>query len=156
MFFRKKISSPLFNTSFNQQTLPYGYTALEPYIDAQTMEIHFTKHAATYSSNLKEAAQAEGVAINKPLEEVLVNISKYSNKMRNNGGGHYNHELFWQCMKAKGEGKPSGKLLTAIEDTFKSFSDFKAQFSDSGKNRFGSGWVWLYIDSEKNKNRLHL
>ena len=146
----KKIkSSPLFNTSYVQATLPYQYSSLEPFIDAQTMEIHFTKHAATYSKNLLEAAKDEGVNSNKPLEETLVQISKYSAKMRNNGGGHYNHELFWKCMKARGEGKPSGKLLTAIEEAFKSFADFKSQFSDAGKNRFGSGWAWLYADAEK-------
>lgn len=139
----------LFFTSFDQQSLPYPYTALEPSIDARTMEIHFTKHAATYSTNLKEAAKAEGVSTDKPLEDVLAGISKYSAKMRNNGGGHYNHELFWKMMKAKGEGKPSGKLLSSIESTFKSFPDFKSQFTDAAKNRFGSGWAWLYLDGEK-------
>ena len=136
-------------TSFDQQPLPYNYTALEPSIDAKTMELHFTKHAATYSTNLKEAARAEGVGADKPLEDVLAGISKYSAKMRNNGGGHYNHELFWKLMKAKGEGKPSGKLLASIETTFKSFNDFKTGFSDAAKNRFGSGWAWLYLDAEK-------
>lgn len=136
-------------TPFTQQPLPYGYTALEPYIDAKTMEIHFNKHAATYATNLKEAAAAEGVSTDKPLEDVLANISKYSPKMRNNGGGHYNHELFWKCMKPKGEGTPSGKLLAAIESSFQSFANFKLQFAEAGKSRFGSGWAWLYADAAK-------
>ena len=140
------------NTSygFAQQPLPYAYTALEPMIDAQTMEIHYSKHAATYAKNLVDACIAEKVDINKnSLESVLKNISKYSTKMRNNGGGHYNHELFWQCMKAGPASKPLGKLATAIDSSFGSFDAFKIQFSDAGKNRFGSGWVWLYITADK-------
>lgn len=141
-------SSPA-DTPFTQQALPYAYASLEPYIDAKTMEIHFTKHAATYAGNLKEAAQAEGVNTSRPVEEVLGRISKYSPKMRNNAGGHFNHEFFWKSMKPQGEGKPSGKLLSSIETTFSSFNDFKTQFSDAAKSRFGSGWAWLYIDSDK-------
>jgi superoxide dismutase, Fe-Mn family len=115
------------------------------------MEIHYSKHAAAYSKNLKDAAQAEGVDTNKPLEDVLANISKYSAKMRNNGGGHYNHEMFWQCMRPKKEANaPMGNLQLAIEKAFGSFDAFKKQFGDAGKNRFGSGWAWLYIDKDKN------
>ncbi|MBC8033847.1 MAG: superoxide dismutase [Chitinophagaceae bacterium] len=142
-------NSPLFRTSFDQPTLPYAYSALEPYIDAKTMEIHFTKHAATYASNLKEAATAEGVKTSRPLEEVLAKISKYTPKMRNNAGGHYNHELFWKSMKTRGEGKPSGTLLADVETSFRSFSDFKSQFADAAKTRFGSGWAWLIVTSDK-------
>src|SRR5262249_42982556 len=131
------------NTSFDQTALPYAYNALEPVIDAQTMEIHYTKHAAAYSKNVKEAAQAEGVDTSKPLEDVLARISKYSAKMRNNAGGHYNHELFWKSMKAGSNGKPSGKLAAAIDKDLNSFDAFKTQFSDAAKNRFGSGWAWL-------------
>jgi len=138
-------------TGFNQLPLPYKYDALENVIDAMTMEIHYSKHAATYSKNVKEAAAAEAVDINKPLEDVLAKISKYSVKMRNNGGGHYNHELFWQCMRPKiTDNKPSGKLAATIEKTFTSLADFKTQFGDAGKNRFGSGWAWLYADAAKN------
>jgi Fe-Mn family superoxide dismutase len=145
-----KISnSALFKTSFEQDNLPYSFAGLEPVIDARTMEIHFTKHAAGYSANLKDAAKAEGVKASKPVEEVLVRISKYSTKMRNNAGGHFNHELFWKCMRPSGGGKPTGSLLNAIETTFRSFGDFKMQFSEGAKNRFGSGWEWLYLDSEK-------
>ena len=146
----KKAQNPaLFTTGFDQTPLSYNYKDLEPVIDAMTMEIHYTKHAAAYSKNLKEAAQAETVDIKKPLEDVLAKISKYSTKMRNNGGGHYNHELFWKSMKANAENKASGKLLTAIEENFKSFDSFKNQFGEAAKSRFGSGWAWLILTPEK-------
>lgn len=141
-------SSP-FKTGYDQDPLPYGYDALEPVIDAQTMELHYSKHAAGYSKNLKEAAAAEKIDMSKPLEEVLAKVSKYSGKVRNNGGGHYNHELFWKSMKANGEGKPSGALLTAIEKEFGSFDEFKTKFTDAAKNRFGSGWAWLVVAPNK-------
>jgi Fe-Mn family superoxide dismutase len=137
------------HTGFGQEPLPYAYNALEPAIDAQTMELHYSKHAAAYAKNLKEAADAEKIDTGKPLEDVLKNISKYSPKVRNNGGGHYNHELFWKLMKANGEGKPSGKLLQAIEKEFGSFDAFKTKFADAAKNRFGSGWAWLLAGSDK-------
>jgi len=138
-----------FATGFDQTQLPYGYNALEPVIDAQTMELHYSKHAAAYSKNLKEAAQAEKIDASKPLEDVLANVSKYSAKVRNNGGGHYNHELFWKLMKPNGEGKPSGALPAAIEKDFNSFDAFKTQFSDAAKTRFGSGWAWLINTGQK-------
>ena len=145
-------SSPC-ETGFDQQPLPYAFNALEDVIDTTTMEIHYTKHAATYSKNLKEAVMAEKVESKSSVEDVLASISKYSAKMRNNGGGHYNHEMFWQCMRPKQtENKPEGKLLDAIEKNFTSFSNFKTQFSDAGKNRFGSGWAWLYADKNKKLN----
>jgi Fe-Mn family superoxide dismutase len=138
-------------TNFDQQPLPYKYDALENVIDAMTMEIHYSKHAAAYAKNVKEAATAEAVDMSKPIEEVLAKISKYSGKMRNNGGGHFNHELFWQCMRPKtADNKPAGTLAAAIDKTFISFADFKKQFGDAGKNRFGSGWAWLYADAGKN------
>jgi Fe-Mn family superoxide dismutase len=144
------VNTPLF-TGFDQQPLSYKYDALENIIDAMTMEIHYSKHAAAYSKNVKDAAAAEAVDTSKPLEEVLAKISKYSAKMRNNGGGHYNHELFWQCMRPKtADNRPSGKLAAAIDKTFTSFAEFKKQFGDAGKNRFGSGWAWLYADKDKN------
>lgn len=146
----KAIGATLFKTGFDQKSLPYKYDALENVIDTMTMEIHYSKHAAAYSKNLKEAAQAEGVDMNKPLEDLLGRISKYSVKMRNNGGGHYNHELFWQCMRPKQTGNaPTGNLQLAIEKTFGSIDAFKKQFTDAGKNRFGSGWAWLYADNNK-------
>ena len=144
-----RTSGNYFKTGFDQEPLPYAYNALENIIDATTMEIHYSKHAAAYSKNLKEAAVAEGINTTKPLEEVLMNVSKYSPKVRNNGGGHYNHEMFWKCMRPNQDNNmPSGKLLTAIENQFSSFTAFKTQFSDAAKNRFGSGWAWLYSDSK--------
>lgn len=141
-----------FKTGFTQQPLPYAYNALEPWIDAQTMDIHYNKHALAYAKNLADAAQAEGVNMSNPLEDVLANISKYSAKMRNNGGGHYNHEMFWKCMKAPGQtaGQPSGTLLAAIEKNFNTFEAFKNQFADAGKTRFGSGWAWLIVNKDNN------
>ncbi len=138
-------------TPYTQQPLPYAYTALEPSIDAQTMEIHYTKHAATYAKNLAEAVQAEKVDTAKTkLEDLLGSISKYSAKMRNNAGGHYNHELFWKSMTAPGGATaPSGKLKAAIEKDFNSVDAFKTQFTDAGKNRFGSGWAWLVVTNDK-------
>lgn len=137
-------------TGFDQKPLPYAFNALENVIDAATMEIHYTKHAATYAKNLKEAVTAENVGASSSLEDILGNISKYSSKMRNNGGGHYNHEMFWQCMRSKKDNnRPAGKLLTEIEKNFTSFEKFKTEFSDAAKNRFGSGWAWLYMDEKK-------
>ena len=141
-----------FITTFDQTPLPYSFNALENVIDAATMEIHYTKHAAAYSKNIKEAAMAEGINIQHPLEDVLRNVSKYSAKVRNNAGGHYNHELFWKCMRPKRENNlPSGNLLSALEGQFTSFNNFKSLFSEAGKSRFGSGWVWLYAENKKLK-----
>lgn len=136
---------------WTQQPLGYAYTALEPSIDAMTMEIHYTKHAATYTKNLADATKAEGVDPSATtIEQLLGNISKYSPKMRNNAGGHYNHELFWKSMKApSADNAPSGKLLEMIKRDFNSLEAFKTQFSDAGKNRFGSGWAWLVLNGDK-------
>ena len=149
-------ASAITNIGFDQQPLAYTYNALEPSIDAMTMEIHYTKHAAAYSKNVKEAALAEKVDTKKPLEEVLNNISKYSVKMRNNGGGHYNHELFWKSLTPKAGTQPSEKLLAAINKEFGSVDAFKTKFSDAAKARFGSGWAWLLVNSDKKINpHLH-
>jgi superoxide dismutase, Fe-Mn family len=142
-------ASKFFVTGFDQQALPYAYTALEPWIDAQTMDIHYNRHAAAYSKNLKEAATAEGVLTGTPLETVLAKISSYSAKLRNNGGGHYNHELFWKCLSPNAGGQPKDTLLSAIEKSFNSFDAFKNQFSDAAKTRFGSGWAWLILNKDK-------
>ena len=147
----KNVITAAYQTGFDQQPLPYKYDALENIIDAMTMEIHYSKHAAAYSKNCKDAAVAEHVDMTKALEEVLANISKYSVKMRNNAGGHYNHEMFWQCMRPKQTGNaPMGNLQTAISKSFGSVDEFKKQFTDAGKTRFGSGWAWLYMDKDKN------
>jgi superoxide dismutase, Fe-Mn family len=139
---------------FTQAPLPYSFDALENVIDARTMEIHYTKHAAGYSKNLIEeiASYKAGELGNViTLPNILKNITKYSTKMRNNAGGHYNHELFWQCMRPKQEGNmPKGKILVAINKTFGSLEEFKKQFTEVGKTRFGSGWAWLYADEKKN------
>lgn len=130
--------------SFAQQPLPYAYNALEPYIDATTMDIHFNKHAAAYAKNLADACVAENVNTSVvSLETLMQNIHQYSAKMRNNGGGHYNHEFFWKCMKPGSNTGPTGKLLSAIEQSFGSVDGFKTKFADAAKSRFGSGWAWL-------------
>ena len=142
-----KERSTTFSTAYAQQPLAYGFDALEPHIDARTMEIHFTKHAAAYASNLRDAAKEEGVDMSLPLEQVLGSISKYSTKMRNNGGGHYNHELFWSILQPMGGAGPEGALLSALNSSFGSFEAFVAQFEAAAKTRFGSGWAWLLVDA---------
>lgn len=132
-------------TVFTQNKLPYNYDSLQAAIDALTMEIHYSKHAATYCKNLNEAYKAE-VFDKKFLEEILHNISKYSVKMRNNAGGHYNHEMFWQCLTPNTETKPGDNLLKKITEDFGSLEAMKTQFTDASKNRFGSGWAWLVKD----------
>ena len=147
---KKVMAAGNFSTGFTQQPLPYSYNSLENVIDAQTMEIHYSKHAATYTKNVNDAAAAENVDTKKPLEDVLARISKHTPKMRNNAGGHYNHEMFWKCMRPRmNDNKPTGALLEAIEKEFSSFANFKSQFSDAAKNRFGSGWAWLYVNASK-------
>ncbi|MFN8290450.1 MAG: superoxide dismutase [Chitinophagaceae bacterium] len=130
---------------YEQRPLPYAYAALEPAIDAMTMEIHYSKHAAAYAKNLADAVKAEAVdPAKEKLSALLGKISKYSPKMRNNGGGHYNHEFFWKSMKASsGSNMPADALASALVKDFGSFDAFKTQFTDAGKNRFGSGWAWL-------------
>lgn len=137
------------SSEFTQLPLPYAFNALEPAIDTTTMEIHYSKHAAAYAKALSEACSAENVNINNTkLESLLRNISKYSTKMRNNAGGHYNHEMFWQTMKPGGSATPSGQLGYSIIQAFGSFETFKTQFADAAKSRFGSGWAWLIINSD--------
>jgi len=137
----------LAGTGFTQTPLPYAYTALEPHIDARTMEIHYSKHAGAYASNLRDAAKEEGVDTAQPLEQVLANTSKYSTKMRNNGGGHYNHELFWSILGQPAVAGPDGALLKAIKTSFGSYEAFVSQFETASKTRFGSGWAWLLVDA---------
>jgi Fe-Mn family superoxide dismutase len=144
-----KLPRSNYTTGFQQQPLPYSYNALSEAIDATTMELHYSKHAAAYAKNLNDAAAAENINTSQPVEEVLRRVSKYSDKVRNNGGGHYNHELFWKCMAPSGAGRPSGTLATAIDSSFGSFDAFKKQLSDAGTNRFGSGWAWLIMDADK-------
>lgn len=128
--------------AFELPKLDYVYNALEPHIDAATMEIHHTKHHAAYVNNLN-AALAGSAGEQKSLEELMAEISKYPVAVRNNGGGHYNHSLFWKLIGPNGGGKPSGELLAAIEKSFGSFDAFKDEFSKAAATRFGSGWAWL-------------
>lgn len=137
-----------FATGFTQTKLSYAYEALAPHIDAKTMEIHYTKHAAGYASNLNAAAKDEGVDTSKPLENVLGTISKYTIKMRNNAGGHYNHELFWSIMAPSAGGRPEGKLMDALVSSFGSYEEFVTQFENAAKTRFGSGWAWLSVTAD--------
>ncbi len=133
--------------NFQQRVLLYDYKALEPNIDAATMEIHFTKHAAAYTKNMNEAIAAESVQASS-LDALLANVSKYSVKLRNNAGGHYNHESFWTWMTPGGKAMSSG-FAQAVETAFGSTSDMKNKFADAGIKRFGSGWAWLVLDASK-------
>ncbi len=140
---------PFQTTPFVQSPLPYAYGALEPYIDALTMEIHHTKHAAAYTKNLNEAALAEFKGEKISLEEAFKKISTFSAKLRNNGGGHYNHELFWKSMQAPGTALHEGPLKQALTASFGNYENFKSKMSEAAMTRFGSGWAWLYLDGEK-------
>lgn len=128
--------------------LPYPSNALEPYIDAQTMELHHGKHHATYVTNFNNAISGpefEG----KTIEEIIANVSKYPAAVRNNGGGAVNHTLFWNVMGPNPKAKPEGELLKAIEETFGSFDKFKEEFNAAAMGRFGSGWAWLIVTKDK-------
>lgn len=127
--------------------LKYAFNALEPYIDALTMEIHHDRHHNAYVTNLNKAIEGTD-AENLPLEELMANISKYPAAVRNNGGGHYNHTLFWEVL-APGGGSPSGKLAEAINSTFGFLDGLKEQMNNAGATRFGSGWAWLIVQNGK-------
>ena len=134
--------------SFELPKLPYEFAALEPHIDARTMEIHHDKHHQAYVTNLNNAiagTDAEKLSI----EEINKNISKYPAAVRNNGGGHYNHSLFWTVLKPGGGGSPAGELGEAISKQFGSFEEFKTQFAQAAATRFGSGWAWLIVKDDK-------
>jgi Fe-Mn family superoxide dismutase len=128
--------------SFELPQLPYAYDALEPHIDARTMEIHHGKHHAGYTNNLN-AAIADTENAGKSIEDILRSIDMGNAALRNNGGGFYNHTLFWSVMSPNGGGLPSGELAEAINDAFGDFESFKAAFSKAAATRFGSGWAWL-------------
>ena len=128
--------------SFELPKLSYSYNALEPYIDAQTMEIHHSKHHGGYTNNLNKAIENTPLA-DMSIEEILKDVSKHSAAVRNNGGGFYNHNLFWSVMSPNGGGKPTGKIAEAINAKFGSFESFKEKFSAAAATRFGSGWAWL-------------
>jgi Fe-Mn family superoxide dismutase len=134
--------------AFTLPNLPYAFTALEPHIDAKTMEIHHDKHHAAYVNNLNAAISGTD-AEKLTIEEICKNISKYAPAVRNNGGGHFNHSLFWTIMKQGGGGNPSGALAEAINATFTSLDEFKTKFASAGATRFGSGWAWLVVNGGK-------
>lgn len=134
--------------AFELPQLPYAYNALEPHVDARTMEIHHTKHHQAYVTNLNNAiagTDAEKLSI----EDICRNISKYPVAVRNNGGGHYNHDLFWKVLGPNKGGTPSGAVADAINAAFGSFDAFKEKFAAAGATRFGSGWAWLIVGADK-------
>jgi Fe-Mn family superoxide dismutase len=135
--------------AYEVPALPYEYDALEPHIDEQTMRVHHDKHHQAYVDKVNAALEGTDWA-DKPVEEVLRNLDQIPEDkrtaVRNNGGGHYNHTLFWEWMSPDGGGEPDGTLAEAIQSAFGSFDDFKSQFKDAGVNQFGSGWAWLVSD----------
>ena len=139
--------------AFTLPPLPYAYDALEPHIDARTMEIHYTKHHQAYVNNLNAAIEKAPELANRSLDELMKGINSVPESVRtavrNNGGGHWNHSLFWQIMGKNKGGEPSGKLADAIKASFGDFSKFKEQFAAAGASRFGSGWAWLIKDGGK-------
>lgn len=132
--------------AYSVPDLPYAFDALEPHIDARTMEIHHDKHHAAYVTNLNAALEGTGLG-DQPIDELISNLDQVPEEkrtaVRNNGGGHANHSLFWEIMSPDGGGAPSGDLAAAIDSTFGSLDDLKAQVYDAGVKRFGSGWTWL-------------
>ena len=134
--------------AFTLPALPYATDALEPHIDKLTMEIHHGKHHQAYVTNLNKALEGKPEA-NSSIEDIIKNISKHPAAVRNNGGGHYNHSLFWTLLSPNGGGEPTGPLADAIKSTFGSFADFKTKVSEAGATRFGSGWAWLIVTADK-------
>ena len=135
--------------AFELPPLPYANNALEPHFDAQTMEIHHDRHHAAYVTNLNNALATTPTLTVKSIEELMVDVSKYGAAVRNNGGGHYNHSLFWKILKPNGGGEPTGRLGKDIAATFGSFEKFKEEFAKAAVSRFGSGWAWLIVTEGK-------
>jgi len=132
---------------FEFKPLPYSYDALEPFIDKLTVEIHYSKHHKAYYDNFINAIKGTEME-SMDIKDIFKNISKYPVAVRNNSGGYFNHTFYWEGMKAHGGGLPGGKLSEAITKTYSSFEEFKKQFSEAGKTRFGSGWAWLCLDDK--------
>ena len=136
--------------AFKRDPLPYAFNALEPHIDARTMEIHSSKHHETYVTNLNTALEHLPDFQNKSIEEILQNLDKIPAEVRtmvqNNGGGHFNHRLFWSIMGPNAGGEPTGDVAAAINAAFGNFEEFKKKFAEAGVKRFGSGWAWLVAD----------
>lgn len=135
-------------SKFTLPELPYAYDALEPYIDAKTMEIHHSKHHAAYINNLNAAIEGTDLE-GKSIEEILANISRHPVAVRNNGGGFYNHCMFWEIMSPNAGGEPKDELAGTIMRDFNSFENFKNEFSKAAITRFGSGWAWLCVSADK-------
>ncbi|MBK8500123.1 MAG: superoxide dismutase [Flavobacteriales bacterium] len=133
---------------FPQAPLPYAYDALEPHVDARTMELHYTKHHAKYVKEVADAIAEENIAATS-AEDFFAHVSGYSQKARNNGGGAWNHDLYWRVMKPGGSGEPLGALRDAMDSSFGDFATFKTKFTEAGMKRFGSGWAWLVKDGGK-------
>jgi len=134
--------------AFELPALHYATDALEPHIDKMTMEIHHGKHHQAYVTNLNKALEGKPEA-NQSIEEIIKNIDKFPAAVRNNGGGHYNHSLFWEVIGPNKGGEPTGALADAIKSAFGSFADFKTKFAEAGATRFGSGWAWLVVTADK-------
>ena len=134
--------------AFELPQLPYAYDALEPHIDARTMEIHHTKHHNAYITNVNAAIAGTDLE-GKSIEDILKNLDMKNMPVRNNGGGHFNHSLFWTIMSPNGGGLPTGELASAIDSAFGSFDTFKAAFAKAGATQFGSGWAWLCVKDGK-------
>ena len=134
--------------AFELPQLPYAYDALEPHIDARTMEIHHSKHHNAYVTNLNAAIAGTDLE-GKSIEDLIKNLDMNSMAVRNNGGGHYNHTMFWEIMSPNGGGLPTGELASAIDAAFGSFDAFKTEFAKAGATRFGSGWAWLCVKDGK-------
>jgi len=134
--------------NFEFKNLPYDFNALEPHIDARTMELHYTKHHRGYYDKFLAAIKGTDLE-SKPIEEIFADVSKLSAAVRNNGGGYYNHTLFWDIMGPNGGGNPGGKLAGSINSAFGSFDEFKDKFSNAAATRFGSGWAWLLVTDDK-------
>jgi Fe-Mn family superoxide dismutase len=130
---------------FTLPELPYAYDALEPTIDATTMQLHHSKHHQAYVDKLNEGVSEDSSLEGLSLEDILARISSQPKKVRNNGGGHWNHSFFWETMGPGGTGRPSGRLAEVVDSQFGSFDAFKKQFNDAGVGQFGSGWVWLVV-----------
>ena len=133
--------------AFELPSLAYAYDALEPHIDARTMEIHHSKHHNGYTTNLNNAI-ADTPLAEQSIEEILKNLDLDNKAVRNNGGGYYNHRLFWEVMSPNGGGLPSGNLAAAIDNAFGSFEEFKAAFAQAAATQFGSGWAWLCVNAD--------
>jgi Fe-Mn family superoxide dismutase len=143
------VLSDIATAQFTQAPLPYAYNALEPFVDAQTMEIHYSKHHAAYVSNLNKALSESAPSPITDLESMMANISKFSTAVRNNGGGHYNHTLFWEILTPKKNTQPSATLVQSIEETFGGMDKMKEQLNKAAATRFGSGWAWLLVTPDK-------